>query len=65
MKRDTQNRPGVSKNAFAAPIGDPRSRPQADKLDPAAGSAPKSPAPLSVTLSARYIDSRLKQFCCR
>ncbi len=57
MKRDTQRKPGVSKtNAPIAPIGDPR----------AAATPTRRPEPaVSVTLSARYIDSRLKQFCLR
>ena len=59
MKRDTQHRPGVGKNASVAPIGDPR--PAAEVQKPASA----APVTISVTLSARYIDSRLKQFCCR
>ena len=60
MKRDTQQRPGVSKSAAVAPIGDPRSAVPGPKQGLSAVTVTTS-----VTLSARYIDSRLKQFCCR
>ena len=58
MRKDTQRKPGVSKiNAPIAPIGEVQSSPapRARRPEPA----------VSVTLSARYIDSRLKQFCLR
>ena len=60
MKRDTQHRPGVSKTAHAAPVGDPRTT--SPQKQQASG---VSVNPISVTVSARYIDSRLKQFWCR
>lgn len=59
MKRDTQQRPVVGKNAPATAIGDPKPAAMSQKA------ASPSPATVTVTLSARYIDSRLKQFCCR
>lgn len=63
MKRDTQNKPGVSKNAHAAPIGDLQ---RSASAIPVASAAPRSPAGVvSVTVSSRYVDSRLKQFCLR
>jgi hypothetical protein len=56
MKKDTENRPGVrSQNASAAPIGDPRPSTPAVRRETTA----------QVTISAKYIDSRLKQFCLR
>lgn len=64
MKRDTQNKPGVSKNAPAAPIGDLQ-RQQASATS-VVSAAPRSPqGVVSVTVSSRYVDSRLKQFCLR
>ena len=59
MRKDTQRKPGVSK--INAPIG---------TISPPLASAPPQSArraepAVSVTLSARYIDSRLKQFCLR
>ncbi len=64
MNRDTQNKPGVSKNAPAAPIGDPQQR-QAPATS-VASATPRSPqGVVSVTVSSRYVDSRLKQFCLR
>ena len=68
MKKDTQPRSGVSKSnapasATAATMRT-QQQPQAAaerKLD-AAAPAGSTPA---VSISARYIDSRLKQFCLR
>jgi len=62
MKKDTQNKAGVSSksNARTAPIGD--ARPSTASTTPVSASAAQaSPC----TISARYIDSRLKQFCLR
>ena len=63
MKKDTQSRPGVSssnKNKTApVPIGEPQ---HARTQQPSGG---MEAAPPSITISARYIDSRLKQFCWR
>ena len=63
MKRDTQQRPGVGKNApnYSAgnSIGDPK------PAGSGARSATVGSVTPTVTISARYIDSRLKQFCCR
>ena len=61
MKKDTHNRPGVSSNknkAAPVPIGEP---PQARTQQP---SRSLDVVP-SITISARYIDSRLKQFFLR
>jgi len=60
MKKDTQNKTGVSKsNARTAPIGEPRS--SSGSQTPVSTAAKASPC----TISASYIDSRLKQFCLR
>ena len=63
MKRDTQQRPGVGKNApnyaAGASIGDPKPAASTARSASSRGEA------VTVTISARYIDSRLKQFCCR
>jgi len=60
MKKDTQQKTGVSKsNARTAPIGEPRE--STGQNAPVSTSAKTSPC----TISARYIDSRLKQFCLR
>ena len=68
MKNDTQHRPGVSKTI---PLGAPGKqvsaspRKMSDGGSDAEVSAPTLSSPPSITLSARYIDSRLKQFCWR
>jgi hypothetical protein len=63
MKRDTQHKPGVSRsNARTAPAGAPRKL--AAPVQPAVSAAPAAAA-TPCTISARYIDSRLKQFCLR
>lgn len=61
MKTDKESPVKVSKaNAQPLPIGDPK---------PQAGQASRLGAPgmnvPTVTISSRYIDSRLKQFCSR
>ena len=61
MKKDTQTRPGVNSSkpkAASAPIGEP------PRGNPAQVPRRMDAVP-SITLSARYIDSRLKQFCYR
>ena len=63
MKRDTQQRPGVGKTAAAHAIGDPK--PAAASSISAVRSETSGSVTTTVTISARYIDSRLKQFCCR
>jgi len=66
MKKDTQHRPGVSKSTALGTPGQPLSA--ASQRTAAAGSSVDasattlSPPPPSITLSTRYIDSRLKQF---
>lgn len=65
MKQDTQHRQSVSKRAAPAPIGDPREALLPKTKSASVSNATGSSAHVSVTLSARYIDSRLKQFCCR
>ena len=68
MKKDTQHRPGVSKTTALSAPGQQASaipRRTSDAVSGTEVSAPTlSPTP-SITLSARYIDSRLKQFCWR
>ena len=59
MKRETQQRPGIGKSALTS-LSDPRPVKPKQQALPAGGVVTTS-----VTLSARYIDSRLKQFCCR
>jgi hypothetical protein len=62
MKKDTQNKTGVSKsNARTAPIGEPRTSMASTTTPISTAAANASPC----TISARYIDSRLKQFCLR
>ena len=68
MKKDTQHRPGVSKTTALAAPGQQVSatlRKTSDAGSRVDVSAPKLSPPPSITLSARYIDSRLKQFCWR
>ena len=63
MKKDTQHKTGVSKsNARTAPIGEPRT--SSGSQPPAVSTAAATQAS-PCTISARYIDSRLKQFCLR
>jgi hypothetical protein len=71
MKKDTQHRPGVSKSSASSAKVVPVSGPSADgsprrlaTLGATAASNATDAAP-SITISARYIDSRLKQFCWR
>jgi hypothetical protein len=63
MNRDTQKRPAVSHVGTArnAPIGDPGPSSQASQQRRVTA----APASVSVTISNKYIDSRLKQFCLR
>ena len=66
MKKDTQPRRGVSKSNVTAPATAATMRAQqqqpSGRLDAStAGAAPS----VSASISARYIDSRLKQFCLR
>ena len=64
MKKDTQHKPGVSKsNARTAPIGEPRTG-TASQTPAVSTAATAAPATIC-TISPRYIDSRLKQFCLR
>jgi hypothetical protein len=60
MKKDTQRRAGVSKApVLTVPIGEPRPQQQS-------AARPQEAVPsVTVSLSARYIDSRMKQFCLR
>lgn len=61
MKNDNNSPAKVSKsNVQASPIGDPRQETgQAVRI-----AAPGAAVP-TVTISSRYINSRLKQFCSR
>jgi len=69
MKKDTQIRPGVSHgslggskmNTPSVPISEPSEAAQQERR---ADAAAPSVVP-SISMSARYIDSRLKQFCWR
>ena len=64
MKKDTQHRSGVRKiNASATQQAAGDTRPPLSAG--AASSAPRRDSSQSAELSARYIDSRLKQFCLR
>jgi len=59
MKRDTQQTSGVRKpNASPAPIGEPRGGSSTQERKVTA-------APVQISISSKYIDSRLKQFCLR
>ena len=64
MKKDTQPRKGVSKSnvtaSATATTGTQQASPQ--RLDAAGSGAVSVTTP---PMSARYIDSRLKQFCLR
>jgi hypothetical protein len=65
MKKDTQQRPGVSKSsAKGSPLADPPRDQTTPRRAEAAANSDSDTMP-SITLSARYIDSRLKQFCWR
>jgi hypothetical protein len=69
MKKDTQHRPGVSKST-AASLSAPGQQTLPPRTSDAGSSADVSAPTLSpplpsFNLSARYIDSRLKQFCWR
>jgi hypothetical protein len=72
MKKDTKPPQGVSKSnvtASATAGTQQRSSSRQPRLDAAAASAPSSDVvPMTAPpppMSARYIDSRLKQFCLR
>jgi hypothetical protein len=68
MKKDTQQRSGVSQGSTrAATIGDPAAASQARGQAFREPSTPRrlDGAPAAPSLTARYIDSRLKQFCLR
>ena len=61
MKNDNYSPAKVSKsNVQALPIGDPR-----EKAGQAARLVAPGAAVPTVTISSRYINSRLKQFCSR
>lgn len=64
MEKQTQKRPGGSRgSAPAAPIGDPQVSSSGGGSSQERRAAGASSA--STPVSAKYIDSRLKQFCLR
>jgi hypothetical protein len=67
MKKDNQQHPGVRKsNAPVSPVREPATADSTHRLDATSpGGDVERVTTTTATISARYIDSRLKQFCLR